>query len=427
MFLLGVGLAQSPVRAEADAAALAPWQAHPSQGQQIPPDDSSSGCGCGRKAAAPSRACDGEDCDADDGPCDKPCSVTDWCHWPRIFEPHGQLSFRGEYLAWWTKTDNLPVLATIGTAGDVLFGGDDGNQGLRSGGRFTLAYWLSPCRDVGMEVTYLTLGAKSAGVDEVSNGSVTLARPYFDVSTAQPNSVIVADPGERRGWLGIRDANELDTVEVLFRRVVFQETDRQFEFLMGYRFGRFDESIGIGQFQNFIATVGNIRQGTIIQESDLFRARNEFNGAEIGFVAKSRCNRWSLEMLTKLALGNTTSRTNISGNTLVNAPGSPLAAYNAGVLALPTNIGSFERNDFSVMPELGITLGYDITCRLKATVGWSFLYWSDVMRPGDQIDTNLNPTQFPSSTLRGVPAPQFKPVTTDFWAQGINIGLDYRY
>ena len=72
-------------------------------------------------------------------------------------------------------------------------------------------------------------------------------------------------------------------------------------------------------------------------------------------------------------------------------------------------------------------LGYDLTCRLKATVGWSFLYWSSVMRPGDQIDTNVNPSQLPPGTLSGIPSPQFKPVMTDFWAQGLSIGLDYRY
>ena len=47
------------------------------------------------------------------------------------------------------------------------------------------------------------------------------------------------------------------------------------------------------------------------------------------------------------------------------------------------------------MPEIGFTLGYDLTSRLKATVGYTLLYWSNVARPGDQIDLNVDSRQFP--------------------------------
>ena len=54
-----------------------------------------------------------------------------------------------------------------------------------------------------------------------------------------------------------------------------------------------------------------------------------------------------------------------------------------------------------------------------------------VPRPGDQIDRAVNPTQLPLSTaaplLTGLarPAPVLR--DTDFWAQGINFGLEFRY
>jgi hypothetical protein len=79
------------------------------------------------------------------------------------------------------------------------------------------------------------------------------------------------------------------------------------------------------------------------------------------------------------------------------------------------------------MPELGIAVGYDITCRLRVTCGYTILYWSKVVRPGDQIDTQVNPSQFPPGTLTGAPYPQFTPRTTDFWAQGLNVGLELRF
>ncbi len=79
------------------------------------------------------------------------------------------------------------------------------------------------------------------------------------------------------------------------------------------------------------------------------------------------------------------------------------------------------------MPEIGLTLGYDLTPRLKATVGYTLLYWSDVARPGDQIDLNVDPAQLagPHQTTGAKPA--FVLHTSDFWAQGLNLGLDYRF
>jgi hypothetical protein len=368
--------------------------------------------------------------------------VTDWCRWP-IFEPCGQLSFRGEYLGWWTKSSSLPPLVStspattlrpqagvIGQPGtEILFSADDGNQGVHSGGRLMLGYWFTPCRESGMDINYMFLGNKAATFDGTSDGSTILARPFFNVSTALQDSVIIAYPKQQTGTLDVRDANELTSVEVLFRRGVVRQCNRELDFLVGYRYGRFNESIGIDQSSNYIATVGQIPVGTVITASDQFDTRNEFNGAEIGFAARTHYCRWSLELLTKLAVGNTRSRVDISGNTVVSVPGQAPASYDAGVLAQKTNIDGtpYQRNDFSVIPEFGLTLGYDLTCRLKATFGWSFLYWSSVMRPADQIDTNLNPTQFPPGTLRGVPSPAFRPVMTDFWAQGLNVGLDYRY
>ncbi|MFZ1937109.1 MAG: BBP7 family outer membrane beta-barrel protein [Thermoguttaceae bacterium] len=436
--LVGVGLIASQAAAQSDGVAEAPWQAHPCQGQMVPPP------------ASPCPSCGGNDCgggacgDAH-GPCDdecSQCSVTDWCHWP-IFEPCGQLSFRGEYLGWWTKSSPMPALATsspVGTPRDqagvigqpgtqILFSADDGDQGTHSGVRLGLGYWFTPCRESGLDLNYTLLGNKATTFAATDTTNPILARPFFDVSTAAQNSLIIAYPNEQTGSLNISDASELDSVEVLFRRGLLRQSNRELDLLIGYRYGRLDENIAIDQASNYLVTVGGIPAGTAITASDLFATSNEFNGGEIGFAARTRCCRWSLELLTKLAVGNTRSRTTILGNTVVTPPSGQgqQVQYDAGVLAQPTNIGYYERNDFSVIPEFGLTLGYDVTCRLKATFGWSFLYWSSVMRPADQIDTNVNSTQLPPGTLRGVPAPVFRPVTTDFWAQGFNLGLEYRY
>ena len=101
----------------------------------------------------------------------------------------------------------------------------------------------------------------------------------------------------------------------------------------------------------------------------------------------------------KLALGSTHSRVAIDGTTTTTVPGTVPVTYAGGILAQPTNIGVYEQDFFSVMPELGVAVGYDLTCRLRVTCGYTILYWSKVARPGDQIDTELNPSQFPPGRL----------------------------
>ena len=73
---------------------------------------------------------------------------------------------------------------------------------------------------------------------------------------------------------------------------------------------------------------------------------------------------------------------------------------------------------------LAWTLGYELTPRIHATVGYSLFYWSNVARPGDQIDTNLNSTRLSSGTLSGVPPPNSASRPPDFWAQGLSLGFD---
>jgi hypothetical protein len=103
-----------------------------------------------------------------------------------------------------------------------------------------------------------------------------------------------------------------------------------------------------------------------------------------------------------------------------------------GLLALPTNIGHFSRDRFSVVPEIGVNLGYQLTDHLRAYVGYNFLYWTNVVRPGAQIDRVLDVTLIPNFPVPGaVPTGQNRPMVpfkeNDFWAQGINFGLEFRW
>ena len=106
-----------------------------------------------------------------------------------------------------------------------------------------------------------------------------------------------------------------------------------------------------------------------------------------------------------------------------------------GLLALNSNSGHFTRNRFSVVPEVRMTVGYQVTDWMKATVGYNCLVWSNVVRPGDQIDRGVDIRQIPRFVAPGdpvTPLPQragpivpFREST--YWAQGLTLGLEFSY
>jgi hypothetical protein len=88
---------------------------------------------------------------------------------------------------------------------------------------------------------------------------------------------------------------------------------------------------------------------------------------------------------------------------------------------------------FAVVPEVGLNIGYRITEGVSVFAGYTFLYTNSVVRPAQQIDRNINPTQSasfegsPPTPLVGPAQPSFKFHDSDFWAQGLNVGLVARF
>ena len=365
---------------------------------------------------------------------------------------HHQLYFKADYLVWWTQGMAVPPLVTTSTdttnqAGlgvlgqpdtQVLFGGPHMNSGADSGARLSLGYWLSPCCDLALEASYLTLGRQSTPFDRASNnsGDPLLARPFYNVQPTEldqnraprQDSSILSTNGIPTGQIATGHvhaevASEFHLFDVLIRRPIFLMPDCHIDFLTGYRFANLDDRVLVSDATN-VADLS-----LAISSSDRFHTQNQFNGAVIGFATERRVCRWTLGTSLKLALGNTHSLTEIAGQTIQNN-GTPMAG---GLLALSTNSGPHDDNRFSMLPELGVTLGYNLTRQFRMNFGYSMMYWSSVARAGDQIDVNVNPNLLPApASTRPVPSqyltpprPEFNLKTTDYWAQGMNVGIEY--
>ena len=76
---------------------------------------------------------------------------------------------------------------------------------------------------------------------------------------------------------------------------------------------------------------------------------------------------------------------------------------------------------------MGVKLRRVFVNGIDLTIGYTFLYLSDVLRPGDQIDPYINVSQLPPGPLEGAALPQFGFHSTGFWAQGLSFGIEGRF
>ena len=135
----------------------------------------------------------------------------------------------------------------------------------------------------------------------------------------------------------------------------------------------------------------------------------------------------SVSTSVPLAIGGTFTQVNINGSTVTTVPGIGSTASAGGFYSQPTNIGNETSSRFAAAPELGLNVGYQFTDRLRAFAGYSLLYWTGLVRPSGTIDTTINPSQAGGGTLVGPARPQTQLNTTDYWAQGFNLGLVSTY
>jgi hypothetical protein len=194
--------------------------------------------------------------------------------------------------------------------------------------------------------------------------------------------------------------------------------------LSGFRYVNFKEDLRISEVNQQVGVTAPIA----VVLNDNFSVRNNFYGGQSGLVGEFRHGPWSLDWFLKVALGNNQQELNINGAQTVTVGGVPVAAASAGLLAQGTNSGSFSRNEFSVIPEVGLNLGWQATPHIRLYAGYNFLYWTNVLRAADQIDPvlNVNSTVGPPILQRQPPNPARPAVlfnNTDFWAQGVNFGL----
>jgi len=368
---------------------------------------------------------------------------------------------QGEYLMWWPRPMQVPALVTSGTTGSKGVLGVDGTQTLLggqmldtmySGGRFRAGVWTDQCAGRGWEFEFFGIGEETerqtfSGTG--ATGTSVIARPFFNVLTTtqvpsgQEDADLVAYPGQLSGSVTVEATSRLYGIAVhplwtnheTYDAIPLIDTGScapvktSMTTFVGWRYLNLAERLGVSE--NLTSLLAAPEDGQFLV-NDRFGTRNRFNGADIGVIWNRRHGRLSLDMLMRVAIGSTRQEVSIAGSTSIReSAGGNNDFENAtgGLLAQRTNIGHYSQSQFSAVPELGLTLGYNLAPRWRCTVGYTLLFWSNVVRPGDQIDRDVNPNLMPpeASPFTGLERPTFDFVETDLWVNGINLGLEHAW
>jgi hypothetical protein len=299
--------------------------------------------------------------------------------------------------------------------------------------------WLPDCsiRDVGGEVRFSFVGRRSAHFENKT--APTIVRPFFDVNDRMQSAVIVAAPGLATGVIAATAKVDVWGAEANFWKNVYYDypgTTATVDLMAGFRYLDADHSLQIAStsfynqnlaaFPTFLPFAGNR-----IDVFDSFVTHNHFYGGQVGIAGKCWVDdKMSLEGVFKLGLGTTSEDLNIAGGQVRTFPGGATATSSGGLLALPSNMGRFHRNQFAQVPELDFNVAFPCINHVTFSTGFSALYWSRLLRPGQQIDRAIDITQIPNfppaagAAPAGLASPGVPFRQGDLWLLGINLGME---
>ena len=371
---------------------------------------------------------------------------------------------RTEFLLWTIKKGSQPPpLLTTGPATadnpaaltdpttTVLFPTGKVDYHAFEGGRWAVGTWFDPCESCGAEVTGLLLVRRSTTFSAQSDagGAPVLGIPFIDAATGQETVNFAAFPGRFAGGVVLTSSamvwgmeetfyGDLGETTLRFDGWPFPLGDLRTHLLGGFRYLSLEEKFDLAQPSRELAGGVADFNGAAIQTGDLevirddFHARSQFFGAQVGLRSEFDRGPFYAEFTGKVGLGDSHESVLVNGDTTLvpAATGVPIVAP-GGFLATATNAGRLVRDRFAVVPEVGINAGYQPCPQLRLFAGYTFIYWSDVVRAADQIDRTVNLTAVPSSgtfgPLTGPARPAVPFRTTDFWMQGVSFGFELRF
>ncbi len=364
------------------------------------------------------------------------------------FGSHVYLS--GDYLLW--GTSQFPVSVPLVTAGTVsskgqlhqpgttvLFGDQRLGVGTANGFRIMGGGWLTENGWLRGEIGGFILqpqGTSFAASSNGTSGPAVLAEPFFSSNSGTEDALILAAPGMAIGSVWVGASSQLRGAEANILHDFATSDSAQASFLIGVRYVNLNESLNILDtiLPQTILPFGNTfaSPGDTIRVGDHLQVHNHFLGPQIGGRLRYQLGVLAAELTGKMALGTNRSTLGVNGeSTLIsNVVGNQTVP--GGLFALPSNGNGASNSQLCFVPEVGANIGVQLLPSVYFRVGYTFLYMTSVGRVGQQINRNIDATQVPASQFFGFPGGNGQPLVNtvnhgNYFAQGLNLGLEFRF
>jgi len=373
-----------------------------------------------------------------------------------------------EYLHWWVKGAPLsvPLVSTgpvankegflINSNTTILYGapfspavGGNDQQSFPgfSGARLTVGYWLDDDQRYGVEASGFLLQSRTTTFQAQgdSTGSPGLRVPVYNsisyapggrcdqsnptacLITPQEDGVPLSIPNELTGGAQVTNSLQLGEFDLTGVIPLYRNSSWQISGLAGGTFLQLNEGF------NLTTTLAGVTSSKAFAGQsgftvDEFKTRNRFYGATLGVRGRYNYGPMFVEGTGRVSFGASQEVLTVNGayKDFGASFANSIGPY--GIFAMPANEGKFTKVNFAVVPAVQVKLGYNITPSIALTVGYDFLYDSNVIRPGDQIDRNIpkGQTYQQDGTAPSLTSPAKLFRTTGFYAQGISIGVVFR-
>lgn len=348
----------------------------------------------------------------------------------------GRFTIGAEALGWRLQDSPLPFpIVTDGVIGQpgtqVLLGNQGFNVGTNRGLRISADYALGNHSGIEANIFRLASRSQSTGIESSGEpGSTDIFLPYIDATTLLESGTELSSASIYRGSVHEHLSNNFQGAELDARWSMAPARLWHVDLLGGVRYLRLHEAYTLTTQSPYLPALGP----DIWQTSDRFKTSNNFYGVQGGLRASFEKATFFADATAKVGIGAMRQSVGIAGSLVTDDfTFGPAQTFPGGYFALPTNMGQHARTAFSVVPEVALNLGYRLTSSITIHAGYSFLYASSVVRPGNQVSRIINTTQSvaytedPAAALQGVAAPGFSFNSSSFRVEGINVGVTVRF
>ena len=372
----------------------------------------------------------------------------------RLVAPH--YWFNSEYLLWFARAQptSTPYVTTsarsdAGILGrpstSILFGKSDLGYGTFSGFRLSGGWWRGEDRRIGFEFGGMLTEKKGNYyfAQSDNNGVPVISRPFTDATSGNQGFLAVSFPNFASGSILALTTTQTfgadgNMLVNLFRSCPDEGMPISISGLAGFRYLDIQERLNITSAstllgQNTTTFTGlTVNAPATIGVSDDFNATNRFYGGQLGLKGEVRYNKLTIGFTGKVAAGLMNQTLDLTGHSTVNDPTRGIAAVAPGGLFVsPQANGRYRNDEFAVIPEGVVQVGYNWSSWLTSYVGYTFLYANRVVRPGNQLSSTINPGVTPTSPTFGgggfVNTPNNVLRQDEFWLQGVSFGILAKY